>query len=78
MFTSAPILTIPDPHQQFVVEMDASNDGIGAVLSQKSAKDNKLHKCAYLSRKLTLAKKNYDIGNKKLLAVKVALEDWRH
>jgi len=30
-FTSAPILTLPDPQRQFVVEVDASNDGVGAV-----------------------------------------------
>lgn len=77
-FTSAPILTVPDPQRQFVVEVDASNDGIGAILSQKSAKDNKLHPCAFLSRKLTPAEKNYDVGKKELLAIKVALEEWRH
>ena len=77
-FTTAPILTVPDPRRQFVVEVDASNVGIGAILSQKSAKDNKLHPCAFFSRKLTPAEKNYDIGNKELLAVKVALEEWRH
>lgn len=34
MFTSAPILTVLDPHGQFVVEVDASNNGIGAILCQ--------------------------------------------
>ena len=29
-FTTAPILTMPDPQRQFVVEVDASNEGIGA------------------------------------------------
>lgn len=30
-FSSASFLTIPDPHLQFVVEVDASDVGIGAV-----------------------------------------------
>ncbi|XP_061550331.1 uncharacterized protein LOC133411694, partial [Phycodurus eques] len=77
-FTSAPILTLPDLQQQFVVEVDASDAGIGAVLSQKSLKDDKLHPCAFLSKKLTPAEKNYDIGDRELLAVKVALMEWRH
>ena len=74
-FTAAPILTVPELQRQFVVEVNASNVGIGAILSQKSAKDNKHHPCAFFSRKLTPAEKNYDIGNKELLAVKVALEE---
>ena len=75
LFTTAPILTVADPRRQFIVEVDASNDGIGAVLSQRSVQDNKLHPCAFLSRKLTTAERNYDVGNKELLAV---LEEWRH
>jgi len=51
-FTSAPILIIPDPTRQFVVEVDASNEGVGAVLSQQSKEDNKRHPCAFLSKKL--------------------------
>lgn len=77
-FTSAPILTISDPQRQFMVEVDASNEGIGGVLSQRSVEDNKMHACAYLLRKLTTAERNYDVGNKELLAVKAALEEWRH
>ena len=37
-----------------------------------------MHPCAYLSRKLSPAERNYDVGNKELLAVKVALEECRH
>ncbi|KAL0153760.1 hypothetical protein M9458_050876 [Cirrhinus mrigala] len=78
LFTSAPILTLPDPETPFVVEVDASDSGVGAVLSQRSSVDNKLHPCAYFSRKLTPTQRNYDIGNRELLAVKMALEEWRH
>uniref|UniRef100_A0AAQ4PEP9 ribonuclease H n=1 Tax=Gasterosteus aculeatus aculeatus TaxID=481459 RepID=A0AAQ4PEP9_GASAC len=77
-FTTAPILTLPDPARQFVVEVDASNNGIGAILSQRAESDNKLHPCAFLSRRLTAAERNYDVGDRELLAVKAALEEWRH
>ncbi|KAF7640827.1 hypothetical protein LDENG_00011580, partial [Lucifuga dentata] len=77
-FTSSPILQMPEPDRQLVVEVDASDVGVGAVLSQRSAADQKLHPCAFFSRRLTPAEKNYDIGNRELLAVKLALEEWRH
>uniref|UniRef100_A0A4W5RP12 ribonuclease H n=1 Tax=Hucho hucho TaxID=62062 RepID=A0A4W5RP12_9TELE len=44
-FVSAPILIAPDPSRQFVVEVDASEVGVGAVLSQRSSSDNKMHPC---------------------------------
>ncbi|KAI3364035.1 hypothetical protein L3Q82_010864 [Scortum barcoo] len=77
-FTIAPILTVPDPVLQFMVEVDASNKGVGAVLYQRSATENCIHPCAYLSRKLTPAERNYDMGNRELLVIKIALEEWRH
>ncbi|KAF7641111.1 hypothetical protein LDENG_00293830, partial [Lucifuga dentata] len=77
-WTSAPILQMPEPDHQLVVEVDASDVGVGAVLSQCSANDHKLHPCAFFSRRLTSAERNYDIGNRELLAVKLALEEWRH
>ncbi|XP_047199711.1 uncharacterized mitochondrial protein AtMg00860 [Hippoglossus stenolepis] len=52
-FSSAPILVFPDPERQFIVEVDASDSGVGAVLSQRSAEDQKLHPCAFFSRKLS-------------------------
>lgn len=77
-FTSAPILTQLDPELQFVLEVDASDTGVGAVLSQRSPADQKLHPCAFLSRKLSPAESDFDLGNRELLAVKLALEEWRH
>ncbi|KAK9513191.1 hypothetical protein VZT92_026747 [Zoarces viviparus] len=73
-FTSAPILRVPDPDRQFVVEVDASDIGVGGVLSQRSATDQNLHPCAFFSRRLSPDERNYDIGNRELLAVKLALE----
>ena len=77
-FTSAPILQMPDPSRQFVVEVDASDVGVGAVLSQRTEEDGKMHPCAFFSRRFSPAEANYDIGNRELLAVKLALEEWRH
>ncbi|KAI2653766.1 Transposon Tf2-6 polyprotein [Labeo rohita] len=77
-FTQAPLLTHPDPDLPFVVEVDASTTGVGAVFSQYHGTPKLLHSCAYYSRKLSPAERNYDIDNRELLAIKLALEEWRH
>ena len=48
-FTATPILTQPDPELQFIVEVDASDTRVGAVLSQRSPSDQKVHPCAFFS-----------------------------
>jgi len=77
-FTTAPILKHPDPDLLFIVEVDASDSGIGAVLSQRHGQPGKLYPCAFFSRTLTAAERNYDVGNKELLSMKAAIEQWRH
>ncbi|KAL0165999.1 hypothetical protein M9458_037843, partial [Cirrhinus mrigala] len=77
-FCTAPALVLPDPQEPFIVEVDASTIGAGAVLSQYSGEPPKLHPCAFFSRKFSPAEQNYDIGNRELLAIKLALEEWRH
>ncbi|KAK3570309.1 hypothetical protein QTP86_017170 [Hemibagrus guttatus] len=77
-FCTDPTLVHPDPTWPFVVEVDASALGVGALLSQWSGETPVLHPCAYFSKKLSPAEQNYDIRNRDLLAIKLALEVWRH
>lgn len=62
LFTSATILSFPDSARQFIVEVDASKQGVGAVLSQRSPKDNRVHPCAFFSCCLTQGEHNYHWG----------------
>ncbi len=75
---AAPILTHPDPHLPFIVEVDPSTTGMGAVLFQLHREPPHLHPCTYYSLKLSPAERNYDIGNRELLTIKLAFEEWRH
>lgn len=68
----------PNPELQFVVEVDASTTEVGAVLSKWQGTPPCIHPCAFFSWKLSPAEKNYDIGNHKLLPIKLDLEEWRH
>ncbi|XP_051515080.1 uncharacterized protein LOC127418541 [Myxocyprinus asiaticus] len=54
------------------------DSGVGAILSQRQGSPAKLHPCAFYPRKLSVAERNYDVGNRELLAKKVAFEVWRH
>lgn len=58
LFTTAPVLSQPD-----LVNGGGKRigHGVGPVLSQRSAGDQKLHPWAFFSR-LTLAERNYDVG----------------
>ena len=78
LFTSAPVLILPQPSRQFIVEVDASDVGIRAVLSQRSEENQHIHPVAFLSRRFTPAEANYDVGIRELLAVHTALTEWRH
>ncbi|XP_031758562.1 uncharacterized protein LOC108647661 [Xenopus tropicalis] len=77
-FTSVPILAHPVPSQPFTLEVDASECAVGAVLSQRSVPQGLLHPVAFFSRKLSKTEQNYDVADRELLAIKLALEEWRH
>ena len=74
-FTSAPILRHFDPSLPTVMETDASDFAIGAVLSQQV--DNRLHPIAFHSRKMDKAEINYEIHDKEMLAIVSGFKEWR-
>jgi hypothetical protein len=74
-FTEAPILRHFEPVWPVVIETDASDFAIGAVLSQVI--DGRLHPIAYHSRKMDKAEINYEIHDKEMLAVVSAFKEWR-
>ena len=77
-FTSAPILSHPDPSQPFLVEVDASQFAVGGILSQRNPKTGVIHPVAYFSKKLLPAEQNYTISERELIAIKMAFLEWRH
>jgi len=77
-FSSSSVLVYPDREIHFMVETDSSNFAIGAILSQSSSKDNKVHPVAFYSRSFNQAERNYPIYDKELLAIVLALENWSH
>lgn len=48
-FTSAPILQHPDSEKTFIMEVDASDTGVGAILSQHFGESLKMHPLAFYS-----------------------------
>lgn len=55
----------------------SSNTGVGEILSQWSASDGKLHSCAFFSWRLSPVERNYNVGNRELLTLVIALQEWR-
>ena len=66
-FCTAPVLKHFDPMQQAIVETDAFDFALGAILSQGLGKEQ--HPVAFHSRKFTPAEINYDTHDKELLAI---------
>lgn len=49
----SPVLIQPDLNKPFIVEVDASDIGVGAVVSQHTGPGAKLQPCAFFSRRLS-------------------------
>ena len=66
---SAPVLVFPDFDKPCLLEMDASKEGLGAVLSQKQS-DGHYHPVTFGSHFLTPSEKNYHSSKLEFLALK--------
>ena len=74
---SSPVLRHVDFNLPFVVETDASDFALGAVLLQPEFSGSTvLHPVAYASRKLVAAERNYSVYDKELLGLIFALGKW--
>ena len=74
-FTTAPVLKHFDPDLPAIVETDASDFALGAILSQKH--EGQTHPVAFHSRNFTQAEINYDTADKELLAIVDSFKRWR-
>jgi len=69
--TEAPVLAIPDFSQPFVIETDASELGMGAVLMQNG------HPISFLSKSFSSRSRAFSTYEKECLAIIMAIEKWR-
>ncbi|WP_435325966.1 Ty3/Gypsy family RNase HI domain-containing protein, partial [Klebsiella pneumoniae] len=73
LLSNFPILRAPDFDRPFVIAVDASRVGVGAVLFQSD--DNGIeHPVSYFSKKLSRAQRNYSTIEQELLAIVLALQ----
>ena len=73
---TSPILAYPREEGLFVLDTDACDVGIGAVLSQIQEGTEKV--IAYFSRSLSKPERRYCVTRKELLAVVAAIQHFHH
>jgi RNase H-like domain found in reverse transcriptase len=76
-FTEEPVLMMLDHLKPFQIQVDSSLFATGGILSQMDTNRDR-HPCAYFSKSLTKEQRNYDTGDRELLAIIRALKEWRH
>ena len=76
-FCEAPVLVHFLSGRPTVIETDASDYALGAVMSQE-CEDGRLHPVAFHSRMFKPAEINYDIHDMEMLAIVAALKEWEY
>ncbi|GBM02206.1 Retrovirus-related Pol polyprotein from transposon 297 [Araneus ventricosus] len=73
---TSPVLIYPRTDKNFILDTDASNEGIEAVLSQKIGNEECV--IAYFSKSLGKPERNYCVTRKELLAIVKSIEHFHH
>lgn len=73
---SALVLAYPDPHKTFILDTDASDAGIGAVLSQEDGGRERV--IAHASRALTKQERKYATTKKELVSMVTIIKHFKH
>lgn len=68
--TSTPTLGMPNFNEPFVIESDASGDGIGVVLTQQG------QPIAFMSHALGISKRSWSTYAREMLAIVQAIGTW--
>jgi len=66
--TSAPVLYAPDASKQFILQCDASRDGIGICLAQRD-EEGEEHPVLFLSKKFTETERNFCTSEQECMAI---------
>ena len=77
LLCTAPVLWTPDFERPLVLQTDASDRGVGAVLSQPTEDGSGDHPIAYFSKKLLTREEKYSTVEKECLAIKLAIQAFR-
>ena len=76
-FMREPVLAVPDLDKKMWMEVDVSDYTMGGVLLIE-CKDRLWRPVAFFSKSLNEIERNYEIYDKKMLAIVRGLENWRH
>ena len=71
---NSPVLPFANYTKDFLLETDASKEGVGTVLSQKQ-EDGQFYPVAYVSQALSTHEKNYHLTKLEFLALKWAITE---
>ena len=74
VFTTKPILVVPDLDKEMRVEADASEYTIGEVLSMR-CEDNKWRPVGFISKSFNETERNYEIHDQEMLVIIRSLEE---
>ena len=76
LLSSNPVLAAPDISRPFILQVDACETGVGAVLIQENPLTQQCHPVSYYSHKLKANQKAYSTVEKELLAIVLALQKY--